>query len=78
MGAEPHRKPIRDPKNPLLQWPAADARTRIHIERAGSRFAWSFGPRGACFHTDTIGEAIEEALERIEHEPAVIIYGGRQ
>lgn len=54
----------------------ADARPRIHIWPAGDRTAWSFGPTGARFHQPTTGEAIEEALDRIDRRPAVIIYEG--
>jgi hypothetical protein len=55
----------------------ADARTRIHIFPERDRTAWSFGPTGARFHTPTTGAAIEEALDRLGHQPAVIIYEGR-
>ncbi|WP_347271189.1 hypothetical protein [Rhizorhabdus histidinilytica] len=63
--------------NPLLTWPAADARRRIHIRSVGERVAWSFSPREQPFHTETIGAAVEEALAQIGHEDAVIIYEGR-
>ncbi len=76
-GNQPRRAPLRDAKNPLLQWPAADARQRIHIEPAGARVVWSFGPRDMQRHADTAGQALDAALERIGHEDAVIIYGGR-
>lgn len=56
----------------------ADARPRIHVWPAADRTAWSFGPAGARFHQPTAAEAIEEALARVDHKPAVIIYEGRQ
>lgn len=64
-------------KNPLLTWPAADARQRILIEPAGARFAWSFGPRDLQRHAETPGQALDAALDHIGYEDAVIIYGGR-
>lgn len=59
-------------------WKHADARPRIHVWD-GDRPAYSFGPSQARFHPEagTRAAAIEEALELVDHQPAVIIYEGR-
>lgn len=63
--------------NELLTRPQADARRRIHIWRFTDCFGWAFGPTGHKFKTETAGQALDEAIEQIGHQPAVIIYEGR-
>lgn len=59
---------------PELAMKHADARRRIHVAPDGR---WSFGPTGTRFRAESPAAAVEEALDRIGHEPAVIIYEGR-
>jgi hypothetical protein len=63
--------------NPLLTWPAADARRRIHIRSVGERASYSLGATGRPIEAKSIGDAVDQALAGIGHEPAVIIYEGR-
>lgn len=74
---QPQRKPIRDAKNPLLQWPAADARRRIHIRSVGDRASYSLGATARPILADSIADAVDQALAGIGYEEAVIIYEGR-
>lgn len=54
----------------------ADSRPRIHIwpGPAGAHFA--FGPTGVKQSRMSIGEAVEAALDQVEHRAAVIIFEG--
>lgn len=64
--------------NPLLTWPSADARRRIHIRSVGERASYALGATGRQHMADSLGDAVDQALAGIGHEPAVIIYEGRR
>lgn len=64
-------------RNPLLKWPAADARRRIHLRSVGDRASYSLVATARPIMADSLGDALDQALAGISHEPAVIIYEGR-
>lgn len=65
-------------RNELLSWPSADGRRRIHIRTIAGGATYALGATGRPHMADSEGEALEQALAGIGHEPAVIIYeGGR-
>jgi hypothetical protein len=49
----------------------ADRRPRIHLWPSRVGAAWAIGPRSSSL---SAGEALEAALDCIEHRAAVIIY----
>jgi len=50
-----------------------DARPRLHFWPDGS---WSRGVSGLRNQAQSVGEAVEWALQEIEHQPAVMIFEG--
>lgn len=64
-------------RNPLLTWPHADGRRRIHIRSVGEGATYSLGATARPIAADSVAEAVDQALAGIGHEPAVIIYEGR-
>lgn len=56
----------------------ADNRPRVHVWMVPAGAVWSqhtTGPRQSAL---SIGEAVEAALDTVEHRSAVIIFEGRQ
>ena len=60
-----------------LLWKQADARHRIHIRSVGEGATYALGATGRQHRAESIGEAVDQALAGIGHEPAVIIYEGK-
>lgn len=58
--------------------PHADARPRIHIWMAPPGAHWARHPTGPRTSALSIGDALEAALDEVEHRSAVIIFEGRQ
>jgi len=54
----------------------ADGRPRIHLWPFRGGTYWSIGPTGSKRSCLSAGDALEAALDHVDHKPAVIIYEG--
>ena len=56
----------------------ADARPRIYIWLSRGGAHWSLSPTGQRASSLSVGDAVEAALDQVDHRSAVIIFEGRQ
>jgi hypothetical protein len=53
-----------------------DRRPRIHLYALPTGAEFSLGPCGRRVRAQSVGEAVETAIEAVERQPAVIIFEG--